>query len=369
MDSEAEATETPKNRTRSVAVVVLNYDGLADTRACLQSLRGLDYPAGSLEIVVVDNGSGGGQAAALREEFPEFTHRPNETNRGFTGGVNTVAESILAEGHHEFIALLNNDTVVEPDWITRLLDRAAKSPEIGMVASLMVFFDEPDTVENAGAIFLASGDAIPIGRGSPAAKYRQAQRIPMFCAGAVLLRGAMLREIGLFRTDFFANFEDADLSLRAAIAGWQCWLEPASTVRHKLSRTIDKVRDREFCIRSQRNLMWTALVNHPAPVLLVDLPFLLVREFLLLIICPLLLLRGVASSVFAARRQVFCERRAVLAARREVLARKKVSSFSLLWRQGFFLPRWWWPFFRDVVLKRKRSYMNQPIAQETPAHG
>lgn len=343
------------------AVVTLNYQGLDDTRACLQSLQELDYPQDRWTCVVVDNGSGAGEAETLAREFPWAEHWPNAENLGFTGGCNGAMRRLLADEGYEYIALLNNDTVVEPTWLQALVARAEQDPRTGAVTSLMTFFAEPDVVENAGAIALISADNMPIGRGGSVARYRQARPRMIFCGGAVLLRRGMLEELGLFRDDFFANFEDVDLSLRAQVAGWNIWYEPRAVVRHKLSATIDKVRSREFLIRSQRNMLWTAVCNLPLPVLLANSPFFLLREFLLLVVCPLLGLRGVAGSVWASRRRIWAERRLWLAARREVLARQRVSSWTLFWRQGMCLPYYWWPFFRDVVLRRRRSYMNAAV--------
>ena len=110
---------------------------------------------------------------------------------------------VLTDGRHEHIALLNNDTEVHRDWLTHLAvaanagsagENQDEAGRIGMVASLMTFFDRPDRVENAGAILLASGDAIPIGRGSPTTKYTRTKPCALFCGGAVLLRATMLRE-------------------------------------------------------------------------------------------------------------------------------------------------------------------------------
>ena len=103
-----------------VAVVVLNWNGLQLTRACVRSLRAQTAPAGA--IVVVDNGSANGEAAALAREFGnaiEVLALPH--NLGFAGGCNAAFERLLAGNGPDFVALLNNDAEAEPRWLEELL--------------------------------------------------------------------------------------------------------------------------------------------------------------------------------------------------------------------------------------------------------
>ena len=203
-----------------VAVVVLNWNGLEMTRACIRSLRAQSRPPD--EIVVVDNASSGCEADELGRELGTGGRvlRCAE-NLGFAGGVDAALELLLAERRVEHVALLNNDAEAEPGWLEALLAAAGPDARIGAVASKMVFWDRPGRIENAGVWILSSGDNLPRGRGDAAGRWDEPCDLLAFCGGAVLLRVAMLERVGMFRRDFFANFEDVDLSLRAVVAGWR----------------------------------------------------------------------------------------------------------------------------------------------------
>src|SRR5205814_10547685 len=130
-----------------------------------------------------------------------------------------------------------------------------------------------------------------------------------------LLRTAMLRRIGTFRSDFFANFEDLDLSLRAAATGWRTRYVPQAVVRHHLNVTVRRVRDRQFDARSVRNATWAWLVNMPLPVIALNLPWFLLCNLGIVLGMPLCGRPAVARAFLSGRWQVFRERRELRAAR------------------------------------------------------
>lgn len=335
-------------------VVVLNWDGLEDTRACLRSLQAQDPPPG--EVWLVDNGSPGGQAGVLAREFPWCRHLALPVNLGFTGGVNRALEAILAEGRAEWVALLNNDAEADPGWLAALAARAEGEPRAGLVASLMVRHDRPGTVENAGVAILPTGDAVPRGRGDPRERFRSPCDLLAACGVAVLLRAAMLRETGLLREDFFASFEDVDLSLRARLLGWRCLYAPAAVVRHRLGRSVDRLRSREFFLRSQRNQAWALLVNLPGPALAALLPFLLLREAALLLAAMLAGRDEVAAALVASRRRLWRERRALSAARRELQARRRAGAWAFLGGLGWNLALHYGPLLREAAARGGRFF-------------
>jgi GT2 family glycosyltransferase len=337
-----------------VSVVVLNWNGLEDTRECVRSLLAQRYPA--LEIHVVDNASDHREADRIETEFGGYIrlHR-NDRNLGFTGGNHTAMAVALAEGRARYVALLNNDAVAEPGWVDALVEVAERRPEVGQCASLMLFYDDPDKVENAGIELLGSGDAVPRGRGQRRERFRRAAEVIGACGGAVLYRAAMLRQVGLFEEDFFANFEDVDLSLRALRAGWRCVYVPDAVVRHRLNRSIRKARNEEFNVRSLRNLYLATRANLPFPVRLVNAPWVLLRDLVLCQVTPWFGQAGIARTVRLAR--------AAMAQRLPELLRARAGSRMApgaawrIWRlQRSFLPAWW-RFFVEAVLLRRRGFL------------
>jgi GT2 family glycosyltransferase len=121
-----------------VRVVVLNYDGGEMTLRCLDALRGLDYPADRVQVVLVDNGSIDGIVDRVRGEYPEVVVREPLANLGFAGGCN-LGIGDPAAGEYDYVALVNNDAVPEPGWLAPLVDCLEADTTVGAASSKIVF--------------------------------------------------------------------------------------------------------------------------------------------------------------------------------------------------------------------------------------
>ena len=341
--------------SNAVAAVVVNWNGLSDTIAAVESLLQQDQPG--IVIHVVDNASFGAEADEIDRRFGSriVLHR-NTANLGFTGGNNTAMRVALTDPEVAFVALLNNDAVADPDWIRRLVECAATDPRIGVVASTMLFHDRPDVIENTGVLSLRSGEATPRDRGRAASVAATASPAPIgACGGAVLYRAAMLREIGVFVDEFFANFEDVELSLRALATGWDVRFAPEARVRHRLARSIRKVRDEAFLLRSQRNLLWANYTRLPWQAILLDLPSIVVGHVALLVVAPLVGQRTMARVILRSRVAFWRERAAVRAERRRFAPLRRGCWFRIWWRQSGFVAQYLRSFL-DVVVRRRRRF-------------
>ena len=188
------------------------------------------------ETIVVDNGSSDGSADMAEREFGARVIR-NRENRGFCAANNQG----IAAARGEFVALLNNDAEAEPDWLAALQRACASRPEIGMAASKVLVWEDPARIDKAGHLMFPDGQNR--GRGSGALDRGQFDREeevlwPDGCAA--MYRKPMLDEIGGFDEDFFAYGDDAELGLRARIAGWRCLYAPRAVVRHHRGSTLGK---------------------------------------------------------------------------------------------------------------------------------
>ena len=203
-------------------------------RACLASLarqKNVDF-----ETIVVDNGSSDGSAEMAESEFGARVIR-NQENRGFCAANNQG----IAAARGQFVALLNNDAEAEPDWLAELRRACASRPQIGMAASKVLVWEDPARIDKAGHLMFPDGQNR--GRGSGALDRGQFDREeevlwPDGCAA--MYRKSMLEEIGGFDEDFFAYGDDAELGLRARIAGWLCLYAPGAVVRHHRGSTLGK---------------------------------------------------------------------------------------------------------------------------------
>lgn len=245
-------------RGNTISVVVVNWNRRDLLRSCLLSLarqRGVDF-----EVVVVDNGSTDGSAEMVRREFS--TGQPfalkliaNQRNLGFCAANNQG----FAGSESEFVALLNNDAEAEPDWLRSLLGAFDGRAEIGMAASKILVYEDPRRIDKVGHLIYLDGQNR--GRGSGELDTGQYERLeevlwPDGCAA--MYRRAMLEAIGGFDEDLFAYGDDAELGLRARIAGWKCLYVPVAVVRHRRGATLGLLSSERLVLIERNRLLLAA---------------------------------------------------------------------------------------------------------------
>ncbi len=121
---------------RRVRVVVVNYKGGETTLDCLRSVLATDWPEADLEVVLVDNDSPDGVAAAVKAGFPRVSVIEAGSNRGFAGGCNLALFDLSGV---DYVALLNNDATVEPGWLAPLVAAVEAEPSIGAANPKILF--------------------------------------------------------------------------------------------------------------------------------------------------------------------------------------------------------------------------------------
>jgi hypothetical protein len=219
-------------------VVIVSYRCGPMVRECLQSLHE-HAPAGGLRVTVVDNASGDGTADVVRREFPDVELIALNENVGFSAANNLV----LRETTANYVLVLNPDTRIcegTLDTLLRLMDGDAR---IGIVGCRLV--QEDGTFDHAARRSFptpasALGHFLRVGRSERAPAALAAYRAPDVGEGPVdavngafmLMRRAMLDEIGLFDEGYWMYMEDLDLCYRAAQAGWITWYEPSVEAVH-----------------------------------------------------------------------------------------------------------------------------------------
>jgi len=242
-----------------ISVIIPNWNGTTLLPGCLDSLRTQTHP--DYEVILVDNASTDDSVEMIRREYPEVRVLELARNLGLTGGVN--AGIAIARG--EIIALLNNDAEAAPAWLIELEAALARHPEAGSVASKMLLYDHPKTINSAGDFYRTDG--IPGNRGvwqQDDGEFDQEDLVFGGCGGAVAYRRTMLEQIGLFDEDLFMYCEDVDLSWRAQLAGWGCVYAPLAVVHHRLSATGGGVLASYY---SGRNCIYVIVKNYPSSLL------------------------------------------------------------------------------------------------------
>jgi GT2 family glycosyltransferase len=219
-------------RQPKVSIIVLTWNSYDVTRDCLLSLRKIDYP--TFEVVLVDNGSVDGSGQKLAQDFPDLRVILNEKNLGFTGGNNVGMRDALARGT-DYLLLLNNDTIVAPNFLTELVNVAESDEHIGMVNPKIYYFEPADKIWYAGGEYVP-WKTFPVHFGlreSDVGSYDQTQEVSFVSGCALLVKAEAARKIGLLDEIFFVGYEDVDWSVRALHAGYKAMYAPASVVWHR----------------------------------------------------------------------------------------------------------------------------------------
>ena len=346
-----------------IPIIIVNWNGLEDTVACIDSLRRSTYQ--NYRIYLVDNASSQREGTRLQAMYADHTEVEvwlAENNLGFAKANNWVIHSLL-EIDAPYVVLLNNDTIVDPEWLGQLITTAQRT-SAHIISSMLINYYDDNILDNAGHRMLNTGEIIPIGHGAPIDEYQTPFEHLGSCAAATLYDMGMIRHIGFFDDYFSTGYEDAEFGLRGYLAGYHCQYEPTAKVRHKLGSSIKKVFDTEYAKMIQRAIWYTYFKLVPWPAIMVSVPFIILKQLALLIV-NLVFFRwryiGVQCSSWT---YTFKHWQEIMTARKVFAPKLKRSSKALLHRQTFFL-RHDIKRFVDVYLKGKASALDQYGMQET----
>ena len=243
-------------------VVVPNWNGIESLHDCLSSLEQQTLKP---YIVVVDNGSVDGSVELIRSSFPNVVLLTESKNHGFAGGVN-IGIKHAVEIEAEYVALFNNDAVADEHWLHELINVMDASNEMGITTCKLVN-SERVYLDTTGEYYSSWGLPFSRGRGEVvSAEYDNQTIIFGASGGASLYRVRMLQEIGLFDEDFFAYYEDVDLSFRAQLAGWKVMYAPTAVAYHQIGATSGKLKG-FTTYQTMKNLPWVAWKNVPGRLL------------------------------------------------------------------------------------------------------
>ena len=218
----------------AVWAVVLTHGGAEEiTATCFDSLLAQDYRA--LTVLLVDNASFDGSGERLRQRYPQVRYLHTGGNYGYTGGNNRGMQHALEQGA-EYLLVMNNDTVLEPDCVSILVRSAQSAHRVGAVAPKILFFDDPARIWYAGGDFsftrsmgMHRKELQPDDPAEPA----ELQEITFATGCCFLMPAAVARDVGGFREDFFIYCEDLELSLRLTRAGYKLYYQPAARMLHR----------------------------------------------------------------------------------------------------------------------------------------
>jgi hypothetical protein len=230
-----------------VFIIILNWNGWSDTMECLSSLNNIIYD--NFEVILIDNGSKEpfDFAQGINQNFQnlKITTIYNKKNLGFAGGNNQGIKIALERGA-EYVLLLNNDTTVEPDFLTKLVEVAESRKDGGIFGPMTYFYD---SLNNNKKLICSAGGRIiknyiagtlighkEINNG----QYNEQKEVDYISGACLLIKREVVNKIGLISEDYFLYYEDGDWCVRAIRSGYKCIFVPDSVIYHKVSRSTQE---------------------------------------------------------------------------------------------------------------------------------
>jgi GT2 family glycosyltransferase len=321
----------------SVAAVIVNYNGGPFLQACMRSLSAQSHPL--TKVFVVDNASIDNSLATIEHEPCCEIVRLNQ-NAGFAVASNRAVA--LAEGC-EWLLMLNPDATLEPDWLERMLEAAAKHSDCAMLASRLLQHEHRNLLDGAGDVFHVSGAHWRRGHGQiDKGQFMADEEVFSPCAAAALYRRDVFLAVGGFDEAFFCYGEDVDLAFRLRLMGERCMYVPHAIARHVGSASSG--RNSDFAVyHGHRNLVWLYLKNMPGLLLFLYLPQHLIWNLVSIL---WFVLRGQSATILRAKRDALRSLPRVLRERRRVQSQRKVGCRALLRVMGRGFLR---PYFRSLT--------------------
>jgi len=319
-----------------VFIIILNWNGWSDTKECLESLEKVTYD--NFEVILIDNASSE-KFSIYNSQFTNLLITPifNKENLGFAGGNNQGIKIALERGA-DYTLLLNNDTTVEPNFLTELVDAAENNKEFGIVGPIIHDYKNREKIQFAGGKInwsktrgthqivmpdsIRHPDAVPAEAGIhwiPAGVYpkldsrfrspcrshrRSAGGNDRFGAGmtenrveqtdeiirtdyitgcCLLIKREVIEKIGLLSEDYFLYYEDTDWNLRTQKAGWLCGVVRNARIYHKASQSAQEFSYPYIYYHSRNGLMFSARFGNKLLIYLISF-WILAKQVIKLII-------------------------------------------------------------------------------------
>lgn len=216
--------------------MIINWNGLADTIECINSLRNINYT--NYEIIVVDNGSEDNESSKLRNEFKNIKIVKLEKNLGFANA-NNIGILLGIQHDSQYVLLLNNDTIVDKDFLKELISIGELNNDIGILGPVMYYYD------STSKVWFSGGKINLYTRHTQQTEMLNSKnahfQVTDYIAGAcILIKKDVLAKIGLLPREYFLGWEDIDFCLSAKRNGYQVVFVPSSKIWHKVSRSYKR---------------------------------------------------------------------------------------------------------------------------------
>ncbi|MDG5815009.1 glycosyltransferase family 2 protein [Chitinispirillales bacterium ANBcel5] len=270
-------TSYPKNSTNNlplVSLLILNWNGEDLLEECIDSLRKTEYCA--IEIIIVDNASTD-KSVEIISQYKDIRLVVNSTNLGYSAGNNVGFQH--ARG--KYVVTLNNDMIVEPNWLNSPIKFLEKNPGIGVISCRQMNYYCREKIDGLYHTIKADLSLMPYGFKTTFNSNMTLTSKPGYVisanGGSAIIRKSLIDQLGGFDPDFFAYMEETDFCLRAFLHGWKCLYDPEAVVYHREGYSFKKINALRYYYR-ERNRIWLLYKNYPTQLLLKRSLFILLME-------------------------------------------------------------------------------------------
>jgi len=243
-----------------VYIIILNWNRLNDTIECIESINKLRYE--NYEIIVVDNGSKEISPDIIKDKYRDIILIKNKENLGFAEGNNVGIRFALSKDA-DYIWLLNNDTVVDQNALTSMVETGENVPECGILGSKIYYYDKPGIIWFAGAtISWTEAVSNHIGQNQiDHAEYDSIREMERVTGCSMLVKREVCERIGLMDEKLFLYAEELDWCVRARMAGYKILYIPNSKIYHKISLSTKEKYGIIFNYFNTRNFLYVIRKN------------------------------------------------------------------------------------------------------------
>lgn len=317
-----------------VTAIVINYNGAQTIGRCLESISAQTFPVSV--TIVVDNSSSDESIRIVEREHARVKVIKNETNLGWGVGCNVG----MGACDSEFVLILNNDAYMDERCVETMVRKLRDDTRVGSVASRILLWGQPDTIEAAGVAIFPDGSSLGRGRLSKSESY--VDECEVFCANdcCCMYRLRMLLDIGPYDPDFFIYCDETDMGWRQQLAGWRCLYVPEAIAYHAHSRAAGSYTDFKL-YHVERNRMYICLKYFP----MIDLLKAVVISFVRYILHAVHSFMG-RGALWQYRKESSMTHGVLVLFRAHVAVCRKLV--VMLRRRGEIMRRWK-PRHRDIV--------------------
>lgn len=237
----------------SLAVIILNWNGLSDTLECIASILESDFI--NYQIIVADNGSTDNSIEIIGTTYPQVYIVDNKANLGFAEGNNRAIDYAISH-QFEFIFLLNNDTTIEPDCLSNLMRSYISLPKDSILGCKICYSANKEIIWHFGSLWNKKKLALEkIATNQSSDNYNEIIEVDQIVGCAMFVSIDTLKTVGMLEKKYFLNYEETDWCFRAKRNGHNIYSIPNAIVYHKISASFKGSSHASYFL-SRNRLLW-----------------------------------------------------------------------------------------------------------------